>query len=133
MSLDVRDYVIEAMIDTGSEFTLLKQGTVELMGMEVNTTKHIPQLQGVTWKKLRILGSIHANVRVGGHVVKGRMVVVQDHYLHLPVLLGMDVIGRLALTIDHRGQRAILSNTVYPLRLENTISVKLGLFKTCTQ
>ncbi len=53
MSLDIGEYVIEAMIDTGSEFTLIKQGTAELMGMEVNTTKHIPPLQGVTGKKVK--------------------------------------------------------------------------------
>ncbi len=75
MSLDIGDYVTEAVIDTGSEFTLIKQGTAKLMGMEVNTTKHIPPLQGVTGKKLRILGSINANMRVGGQVLKGRMVV----------------------------------------------------------
>ncbi len=93
MSLDIGDYVTEAVIDTGSEFTLIKQGTEELMGMEVNTTKDIPPLQGVTVKKLRILGSINANVRVG-QVLKSRMVVVPNHYLHFPVLMGMDTIGR---------------------------------------
>ncbi len=64
------------MIDTGSECTLIKQGTAELMGMKVDTTKHIPTLQGVTGKKLRILGSIYASVRIGSQVLKGRMVVV---------------------------------------------------------
>ncbi len=118
MTLDIGDYVIEAMVDTGSEFTLIKQGSAELMGMEVNTTTHIPPLQGVTGKKLRILGSINANVRAGGQVLKTRMVVVPDHYLHLPVLLDMDVTGRLTLTVDHKGQRVVLNNTVYPLRLE---------------
>ncbi len=102
MSLDIGDYVAEAMIDTGSEFTLIKQGTTELMGMEVITTKHVPPLQGVTGKKLRVLGSVIANVRVGDQVLKSKMLVVPDHYLHLPVLMGMDVIGRLTLTVDQK-------------------------------
>ncbi len=55
MSLDIGDYVTEAVIDTGSEFTLIKQGTAELMRFEVNATKHVPPLQGVTEKKLRVL------------------------------------------------------------------------------
>ncbi len=50
MSLDIGDYVTEAMIDTGSKFTLIKQGTTELMGIEINNTKHVPPLQGVTGK-----------------------------------------------------------------------------------
>ncbi len=54
MSLDIGNYVVEAMIDTGSEFTLIKQGTTELMGMEVNATKHVPPLQGVTGKKVKV-------------------------------------------------------------------------------
>ncbi len=59
------DYVTEAIIDTGSEFSLIKQGTTELMGMEINATKHVPPFQGVTGKKFRVLGSVIANVRVG--------------------------------------------------------------------
>ncbi len=118
MSFDIGDYVAEAMVDTGSKFTLIRQGTTELMRMEVNATKHVPPLQGVTGKKLRVLGSVIANVRVGDQVLKSKMIVVLDHYLHLPVLLGIDIIGRLTLTVDHRGQRVVLNNTVYPLRLE---------------
>ncbi len=86
--------------------------------MEVNATKHVPALQGVTGKKLRVLGSVIANVRVGDQVLKSKIVVVPDHYLHLPVLMGMDIIGRLTLTVDHKGQRVVFNNTVYPLRLE---------------
>ncbi len=44
--------------------------------------------------------------------------MVPDHYLHLALLVGMDMIGRLTLTIDHKGQKVVLNNTVYPLRLE---------------
>ncbi len=92
MSLGIGDYLAEAIVDTGSEFTLIKQGTTELMRMEVNATKHVPPLQGVTGKKLRVLGSVIANVRVGDQVLKSKMIVVPDHYLHLPVLLGIDII-----------------------------------------
>ncbi len=77
MNLDIGNYVVEAIIDTGSELTFIKQGTAELMGMKVNTSKHIPPLQGVTGKKLRILGSIHANVRIGGQVLKAKIVTVR--------------------------------------------------------
>ncbi len=65
-------------------------------------------------------------MRVDGQVLKARMVVVPDHYLHLPVLFVMDVIGRLTLTIHHKGQRVILNNTVYPLRLEKHHLSKVG-------
>ncbi len=58
VSLDIGNYVVEAVIDTGSEYTLVKQQTTETMGIPVSTTNHVPPLQGVTGKKLRILGSI---------------------------------------------------------------------------
>ncbi len=112
MSLDIGDYITEAIIDTGSEFTSIKQGTAELMRMEVNATKHVPPLQGVTGKKLRVLGPVIANVRIGDQVLKSNMVVVSDHYLHLPALLGMDIIGRLT---DGRPQRAESSIEQYCL------------------
>ncbi len=64
MSLDIGDYVTEAVIDTGSEFTLIKQATAELMRMEVNAIKHVPPLQWVTGKKLRVLGQVFASVRI---------------------------------------------------------------------
>ncbi len=108
MSLDIGDHVVEAMIDTGSECTLIKQRTAAHMGMEVNTTKNIPPLQGVTGRSLRILGSIHTSMRVGSEVFKVMMIVVPDHYLHLPVLLGMDVMVRLTREI-RKSSQAILS------------------------
>ncbi len=82
VSLDIGNYVVEAMIDTGSEYTLVKQQTTQTMGIPVNTTKHVPPLQGITGKKLRILGSIDAEVRIGDEVVKSRMLVVPDHYIY---------------------------------------------------
>ncbi len=44
--------------------------------------------------------------------------MVPDHYLHLPIHVGVDVIGRLTLTIDHKERKVVLNHTVYPLRLE---------------
>ncbi len=103
MNLNVGNHVIEAMLDTGSEWTLIRQGTAAFMGMLVNTTRNIPPLQGVTGKKLRILGSINTSIRIGGDMLEVRLVVVPDHYLHLPILLGMDVMGRVTLTVDYEG------------------------------
>ncbi len=50
--------------------------------------------------------------------MKSKMLVVPDHYLLLPVVVRMGVIGRLTLTIDHKRQKVVLNHTVYPLRLE---------------
>lgn len=100
VSLEIGNHVLESMIDTGSEYTLIKENTTDYMGAKVVPTKNIPPLQGVTGKKLRVLGLIHTEVKINGDTLKVKMIVVPDHYLHCPVLLGMDILGRMNCTID---------------------------------
>ncbi len=110
--------MIETMLDTGSEYTLIWEGAVDYMGVKVDTTKEVLPLQGVTGRKLRVLGSICTTVRIGSAVLRVRMVVVPDTYLHLPILMGMDVLGSGNLTIDYKNQKVAMNQTVYPLKLE---------------
>ncbi len=111
--------MIETMLDTGSEYTLIRQGSVDYMGVKVDTTKDVPPLQGVTGRKLRVLRSICTTVRIGSAVLKVRMVVVPDTYLHQPILMGMDVLGSINVAIDYKSQKVVMNQTVYPLKLEH--------------
>ncbi len=110
--------MIESMLDTDSEYTLIRQGTVDYMGIKVDTTKDVPPLQGVTGRRLRVLGSTCATLRIGSELLRIRMVVVPDTYLQLPILMGMDVLGSVSLTIDYKNQKVVMNQTVYPLKLE---------------
>ncbi len=112
--MEVGNHVIETMLDTGSEYTLIRQGAVDYMGIKVNTTKDVPPLQGVTGRKLRVLGSIYTTMRIGSEVLKVRMVVVPDTYIPLPILMGMDVLGSVTLTINFTNQKGVMNLTVYP-------------------
>ncbi len=107
--------MIESMLDTGSEYILIRVGTVDYMGVKVDTTKDVPPLQGVTGRRLRVLGSICATLRIGSELLRIDMVVVPDNYLQLPILMGMDVMGGVSLTIDYKNQKVVMSQTVYPL------------------
>ncbi len=62
--MEVDNHMIESMLGTGSEYTLIRQGTVDYMGIKVNTTKDVPSLQGVTGRRLRVLGSICVTLRL---------------------------------------------------------------------
>ncbi len=128
--MEVGNHVIETMLDKVSEYTLIRQGAVDDMGVKVNTTKDVPPLQGVTGRKLRVLGSIYTTVRIGSEVLKVSMVVVPDTYLHLPILMGMDVLGSVTLTIDYKNQKVVMNLTVYPLKLEEH---HLGEVKSITK
>ncbi len=75
------------------------------MNAEIQTARDIPPLQGVTGRKLRILGLIYTRLRIGDNTLKVKMVVVPDHYLNNPILLGMNKLGRLPFTIDYRNKK----------------------------
>ncbi len=75
-------------------------------------------MQRVTGRKLRVLGSICTTLRIGSDVLKVRMVVVPDTYLHLPILMGMDVLGSVNLAIYYKSQKVVMNQTIYPLKLE---------------
>ncbi len=107
----------------------MKHSTAVFMNAEIQATRDIPPLQGVTGRKLRLLGLIYTSLRIGDSTLKVKMVVVLDHYLGNPILLGMDILGRLPFTINHRNKKMTLDQTTYPLKVEETILARLCALK----
>lgn len=82
-------------MDTGSEFTLIKEATVTKLGSEINQRRNLPNLQGVTGSPLRILGMVLLEIVVGNdHVHKQWCPVVPNNYIDADVLVGMDILAR---------------------------------------
>ncbi len=102
------------------------------MNAEIQTTRNIPPLQGVTGRKLRLLGLTYTSLRIGDNNLKVKMVVVPDYYLGNPILLGMDVLGRIPFTIDQRIKKLTLDQTSYPLKVTENCFGKVRRIRTLT-
>ena len=118
INLEVNNHVVEVLLDTGSEYSLIKRSAALFIGAKNEHPKYIPQLIGITGKKLRVLGVIHTMIRVGQDQVKSTFAIVPDHYLESPILMGMDTLGRLSLTIDYNRGKVLLNQISYPLRMD---------------
>ena len=111
--------MLEAIIDTGSEVSLIQQGVVRELGLDCNLGKNIPQLYGISGQKLRVLGHTTTTIMVGNNdPLTARLVIVPDHYLQTAVLLGMNILGQITLTLDHTAGRLIWNNITYPLKYQ---------------
>ena len=56
IDLDANHHVLDVMLDTGSNVSLLKLSAAEELGLEIKHNSRIPPLQGITGHKLRVLG-----------------------------------------------------------------------------
>ncbi len=109
--------MLETLLDTGSEMSLIKESVVQQLNLKVITGKDIPQLQGITGKKLRILGKTTTSIIVGDNQpLEVPLAIVPDHYLEPAMLLGMNALGRVTLTLDHRNKKQFWNNVTYPLK-----------------
>ena len=61
----VNGKMLSALIDTGSEITLLKYSTLSKLRVNLNTRRTLPNVKGVPGTSLRILGSAKLNISVG--------------------------------------------------------------------
>lgn len=90
---------------------------VQQLNLKVVTGKTIPQLQGITGKKLGILGQTTTSIIVGDNQpLEVPLAIVPDNYLEPALLLGMNALGRITLTLDHRNKRITWNNVTYPLK-----------------
>ena len=65
INLIVNDKICTAMLDTGSNVTLIRKYTVNRLGLEVNESKYLSSLTGVTSQPLRVLGMVKLEVHIG--------------------------------------------------------------------
>lgn len=111
--------MLEALLDTGSEVSLIKENVASHLQLEKKIGKDIPQLHGISGQKLRVLGHTHTTLTVGNNTpMKVKLIIVPDHYLNAPVLLGMNILGQITLTLDHKNRQLIWNNTIYPLTFQ---------------
>ena len=94
--------MLEALLDTGSEVSLIKESIVTQLQLEKKIGKDIPQLHGISGRKLRVLGHTNTTLTVGNNPpLQIKLIIVPDNYLNTPILLGMNVLGQVTLTLDH--------------------------------
>ncbi len=75
----VNGKVLRALVNTGSERTLIRSSAVDRIGGENNTRRTLPYLQGVTGDALRILGMTWVEVGIEDNKVsKQYLPVIPD-------------------------------------------------------
>ena len=113
----VNGKVVSALIDTGSDVTLLTQSAVSRLKLTINTRQTIPQLRGVTGKPLRILGAVRPTISIGYQVEKSQWIpVVPDEYLDTDMLLGLDLLSVTPLKWDAPKGIVVWGDASYPSR-----------------
>ena len=122
--------MLEAVLDTGSEVSLIKEGVVRQLDLTQRNSRDIPQLHGVSGRKLRVLGSVNTTITVSGNTLDTKLIVVPDHYLQTPVLLGMNVLGRIKLTIDSKKGMLMWNEVVFPLKYQEHHYGKVKVIQT---
>ena len=78
--MDVNNHMVDALLDTGSDCSLIKESAAKFINVNIHSAKSVPPLQGVAGQKLRVLGQIHTEIRMGDKIMRAKMVVVPDHY-----------------------------------------------------
>ncbi len=85
----VNGRVVQALVDTGSGHTLIRQATALRLGGEINERRTPLNLQGVTGDPLRLLGRVLLEIGVGEQgTTKMWLPEVPDNYLGFEILLG---------------------------------------------
>ena len=122
----VRNRSCKALVDTGSEYTLIKHSVVKELGLTISPADNIPPLRSVTGSALKILGTTKLEILVStGKEVKQVAVVVPEHYLDTDLLLGVDLLGRFPMTWDRHGNTfhwGDFTYSVYHMRTSNQVA-----------
>ena len=106
------------MLDTGSDVSLLKLRAAKELGLEIKHSSRIPPLQGITGRKIRVLGQASVTISSSGnHPIAIMVAVISDNYLCPSALLGMNVISQATLTLDYQARKVYWNNLTYPLVL----------------
>ncbi len=118
------------MLDTGSDVSLLKISTAREMGVEVKSSSKIPPLQGISGRRIRVLGQAKVTLASSSNnPISIQVAVVPDHYLQTAALIGMNAIGQASLTLDYKTKKVYWNNITYPLVLEANAFGKVTMVK----
>ncbi len=114
ISVAVNGKILRAMVDTGSERTLIRRPAVDRIEDEINHRKNLPNLQGVTGDPLRILGMSWTEIGIGDKKLsKQYLPVVPNTYLGTDLILGCDILGQATMTWYHPKQLFVWGDTPY--------------------
>ncbi len=95
----VNGKILRAIVDTGSERTLIRRSAVDRIEGEINHRKNPQNLQGVTGHSLRLLGMTWTEIGVGDKMLgKQYLPIVPDNCLNTDLLLGGDILGQATMT-----------------------------------
>ncbi len=114
----VNGKVLRALVDTGSERTLIRRSAVDRIGGELNKRRALPNLQGVTGDPLHILGMAWVELGIGDKKTsKQWLPVIPDEYLQTDLLLGCDILGQATMTWCHAKRLLVWGGTPYVVNL----------------
>ncbi len=116
ISVAVNGKVLRALVDTGSERTLIRGSTVDRIGGELNRRRALPNLQWVTGDPLQNLCMSWVELGIGDKKTsKQWLPVFPDEYLQTD--LGCDILGQATMTWSHAKRLLIWGGTPYVVNL----------------
>ncbi len=118
IAVAVNGKVLRALVDTGSERTLIRRSAVDRIGGELNRRRALPNLQWVTVDPLQILCMAWIELGIGDKKTsKQWLPVFPDEYLQTDLLLGCDLLGQATMTWSHAKRLLIWEGTPYVVNL----------------
>ena len=113
--------MLNAAVDTGSEYTLIRRSAVRKLGVKIKKNIENPQLISVTGDLLDIKGMSLLHIQVGNsHLFDHYCCVVEDKFLNADLLLGTDVLWESDLHWKPRKRILRWGNLDYPVALVRT-------------
>ena len=89
------------MVDTGSDYTIIRQAAVDQLQLKVDTKRPLPSMKGVTGNSVRLLGAALVEIAISKiDVVKRWIPIVPNSYLDTDVLLGCDILYQYPFYAD---------------------------------
>lgn len=111
--------LLRALIDTGSQATLLSFNAVNKLGTTLNKQIIIPNLTAVNGAPLRVLGAAWLEIAIGyKKIAKQWVPVVPDRYLSTDILLGVDILHQAPFYWDAMKDKIQWGGANYPAQKE---------------
>lgn len=85
--------MVSAIVDTGSDVTIMRVSTANRLGIEIDKIRKTPQIISLTQNPVDILGMSKVEFHIGNKEVITKWIgVVPDSYINKDLLLGCDVL-----------------------------------------
>lgn len=109
-------HLVQALLDTGSAVSLVKNSLAEDLQLEIDRTPRTTKLVGISGTKLKTLGITQMPLTVGTETTfETEVTVVPDGYLDTEVLLGMDILSKFPITWNLKEKEIRWGNSSLPV------------------